>query len=311
MPLDEEGFPVFEKKEGHGYGLLSIQHITQKYGGMVKILVDDGVFNLVAVMFRKTSGGHDKKDDKSHVVLRSAAGGVAFLMAGILSLNCMPYTIDALEKTPFIGKTIEIIDFRNYGWQWGDSKIQINKPVTNVPSAEEIINGYVEECKALFNSYYLRKYNGYVAAEFSSEEIVNDDEIYVLRMSYLLQVGNSAEYFRYFIVNKSTGKILELSDLFKAGSDYESVLVNEILRQMEKGVTENYDSYFGFGIFDDEPRLSELKDPNFYLDKNHALVIVFDENQIAPGNMGSPSFTIGYPAIESILAENSLIKAGT
>ena len=88
-------------------------------------------------------------------------------------------------------------------------------------------------------------------------------------------------------------------------------MVNEILRQMEKGVTENYDSYFGFGIFDDEPRLSELKDPNFYLDKNHALVIVFDENQIAPGNMGSPSFTIGYPAIESILTENSLIKAGT
>lgn len=311
VPLDEEGFPVFEKNEGHGYGLLSIQHITQKYGGMVKILVDDGVFNLVAVMFRKTSGGHDKKDDKSHVVLRSAAGGIAFLMAGILSLNCMPHTIDALEQTPFIGKTIEIIDFRNYGWQWGDSKIQINKPATNVPSAEEIINGYVEECKALFNSYYLRKYNGYVSAEFSSEEIVNDDEIYVLRMSYLLQAGNSAEYFRYFTVNKSTGKILELSDLFKAGSDYESVLVNEILRQMEKGVTENYDSYFGFGIFDDEPRLSELKDPNFYLDKNHALVIVFDENQIAPGNMGSPSFTIGYPAIESILAENSLIKAGT
>jgi len=56
VPIDEEGFPVFEKNEGHGYGLLSIQHITQKYGGMVKILVDDGVFNLVAVMFRKTSG---------------------------------------------------------------------------------------------------------------------------------------------------------------------------------------------------------------------------------------------------------------
>lgn len=309
--LDAGGFPVFEKTEGHGYGLLSMQHIAQKYGGMIKILVDDGVFNLVAVMFRKPSGTQRKKECHRQTVLHSLTMCTACLLAGILLINGMPSTINALEQTPLIGKTIEIIDFRNYGWRWGDSKLEISRPETNAPDAAEIINGYVEECKALFNSYYLRKYNGYVTAEFSSKEIVNDDEIYVLRMSYLLQTGSSAEYFRYFTVDKSTGKILELSDLFRAGSDYESVLVNELLRQMEKGVSENGDFYFGFGIWDDEPRLSELKDANFYLDENHALVIVFDESQIAPGNMGSPSFTIGYAAIESIIAENSLIKKGT
>lgn len=308
--LDAEGFPVFEKTEGHGYGLLSMQHIAQKYGGMIKILVDGGMFTLVAVMFRKPSGAA-KKEQRGQTVLRSLAEGSACLLAGILLLNCMPSTVNALEQTPLLGKAIEIIDFRNYGWRWGDSEIQISEPEINVPDAEEIINGYVEECKDLFGRYLFSKYNGYVAAEFSSEEIASDDEIYVLRMSYLLQAGSSAEYFRYFTVDKSTGKILELSDLFRPGSDYESVLVNEILRQMERGVTENYDSYFGFGIFDDEPKLSELKDPNFYLDKNHALVIVFDEGEIAPGNMGSPSFTIEYAAIESILAENSLIKEGT
>lgn len=308
--LDSEGFPVFEKNEGHGYGLLSMQHIAQKYGGMIKILADDGAFTLVAVMFRQPSGVRQKKD-RPHAVLHSAAVCLAFLVAGILMLNCMPYTIDALEQTPMIGKTIEIIDFRNYGWQWGDSEIRIDEPGINVPDAEEIINGYVKECKARFHEYYLRKYNGYVATEFTSKEVANDDEIYVLRMSYLLQVGSSAEYFRYFTVDKSTGKILGLSDLFRPGSDYESVLINEILRQMEKGVTENGDFYFGFGIWDDEPKLSELKEPNFYLDKNHSLVIVFDACQVAPGNMGSPSFTIEYTAIESILAENSPMKEGT
>lgn len=309
--LDADGFPVFEKTERHGYGLLSMQHIAQKYGGMIKILADDDVFTLVAVMFRKSPVTRRKKENRAQVVLHSFAVCFTCLLAGILSLNCMPSTVNALEQTPLLGKAIEIIDFRNYGWRWGDSEIQISEPEINVPDAEEIINGYVEECKDLFGRYLFSKYNGYVAAEFSSEEIASDDEIYVLRMSYLLQAGSSAEYSRYFTVDKSTGKILELSDLFRPESDYESVLVNEILRQMERGVTENYDSYFGFGIFDDEPKLSELKDPNFYLDKNHALVIVFDESEIAPGNMGSPSFTIEYAAIESILAENSLMKEGT
>lgn len=347
--LDAEGFPVFEKTEGHGYGLLSMQHIARKYGGIIKILVDGGMFTLVAVMFRKPSGAA-KKEQRGQTVLRSLAEGSACLLAGILLLNCMPSTgnvleqtppiskaseseinvLDALEQTPPIGKESESEmhvpdaseqtplsgkasepETHDYGWKWGDSEIRISEPKINVPDAEEIINGYVEECKALFHSYYLRKYNGYVAAEFSSEEIASDDEIYVLRMSYLLQAGSSAEYFRYFTVDKSTGKILELSDLFRSGSDYELGLVNEILRQMEKGVSENGDFYFGFGIWDDEPGLSELNDPNFYLDQNHALVIVFDESEVAPGNMGSPSFTIEYAAIESILAENSLIKEGT
>lgn len=44
----EKGFPVSTKKDKqfHGYGLKSIRHITQKYGGSTKIYTDDNWFEL-------------------------------------------------------------------------------------------------------------------------------------------------------------------------------------------------------------------------------------------------------------------------
>ena len=46
-----EGLPLTQKAEyGHGYGVKSIRHIAEKYGGYVTLKTDDNVFNLI-IMF--------------------------------------------------------------------------------------------------------------------------------------------------------------------------------------------------------------------------------------------------------------------
>lgn len=221
----------------------------------------------------------------------------------------MPSTVRALEQVPVIGKVVEIIDFRSWGWQWGDSGIEINQPITNDKDANERIEGFVKECRERFEWYYARKYHGYVYSEFNYKEIVNDDAMCVLQMSCLIQAGSSAEYMRYFVMDKTTGKIVKIEDLFAERSNWNEIVSLEIRRQMQEAVENDLGYYYGFGDWSDRVGFTRLDDPNFYIDAHNNLVIVFDEHEVAPGNMGSPDFTVAYSTAKEILSKNSLIKS--
>lgn len=308
VKLGENGLPITIPTEEHGWGLSSILHIARKYGGMVKCKSEPEKFTLAVVLFAPNQKTKPHKKTASRTVLHSSVVIPAFLLATVLSLNCLPGTMNALEEVPVLGQGIEIIDFRTWGWQWGDSQLDIQEPVTKDETVNGEISNYVEECLEKFNWYYQRKYDGYVAAEFSSREIMNTDRVYIVRMSYILYAGSSAEYSRYLVVDKAENKIMELSDLFVKDSDWNERISGEILRQMEERVEQYGDFFYGFGIFADEPNaFKALSEPNFYLDTNYQLVIEFAEQEIAPGNMGTVSFTIPKDILEDILKENSLL----
>ncbi len=313
VPMNKDGFPVSERTDEHGYGLSSMRHIAESYGGVMRCTSENNVFTLGAVLFKKTETPSAVKRTKKQTTLYSIAAVPLVLLTAILSLNFMPATVSALEQIPILGKAIEIADFRTWGWQWGDSGIEIQQPETNNPDANEIIADCVKECRKKFDFYFARKYNGYVYSEFTSKEIVNDDSKYVLQMSCVIQAGSSAEYFRYFVADKATGEIVTIDSLFADGSDWNTVVSNEILRQMQAIVEADEDChFFGFGIWENDPkafsRLSE--DAHFYIDAAGNLIVVFDKYEVAPGKMGSPRFAIPYETIKDILSENSLLKEG-
>ena len=312
VTLGKDGFPISERSEEHGYGLSSMRHIVESYNGIMRCTSENNVFTLGAVLFKKEKTPPEPKRTKKQTTLYSVAAVPLILLTAILSINFMPATASALEQIPVLGKAIEIIDFRTWGWHWGDSDIDIKEPETNDPDANEIISGYVKECRKKFDWYFARKYNGYVYSEFTSKEIVNDDGKYVLQMSCLIQAGSSAEYFRYFVVDKRAGEIISLDSLFAEGNDWNTVVSNEILRQMKEIVDANEGDFFGFGIWENDSnaftRLGD--DVNFYIDAAGKLIIVFDEHEVAPGNMGSPRFVISYDTVKDILSENSLLKEG-
>lgn len=181
-------------------------------------------------------------------------------------------------------------------------------PIPHYKSAHERIEGFVKECRERFEWYYARKYHGYVYSEFNYKEIVNDDAMFVLQMSCLIQAGSSAEYMRYFVMDKTTGEIVKIEDLFADGSNWNEIVSLEIRRQMQEAVENDLGYYYGFGDWSDRVGFTRLDDPNFYIDAHNNLVIVFDEQEVAPGNMGSPDFTVSYSTVKGILSKNSLIK---
>ena len=104
--------------------------------------------------------------------------------------------------------------------------------------------------------------------------------------------GGSMEYSRCVTIDKQSGEVLALSDLFDEGYDYIGEISAEVLRQMEFRTENEGASYFiPGGIWSDDECFKEISpDQDFYLTSDGLLVIVFEEYTVAPGSEGSPEF---------------------
>lgn len=311
--LGSDGLPIPDRSENHGYGLASVRCIVEKYNGLLHCEARKDRFSVKAVLFSENGEREPHRKNKRNIVLRSAAIIPAVLAALILSLNFMPVTLTALEDVPMLGRAFEIVDFRHWGFGWGDSGMQAEYPETDDDDANALIESYLDECREKFWWYFERKYNGYVGADFASEVIENDARMLTVSMHCTVNAGSSLTFQRFFTVDKEAGKIVELADLFEDGADYIGILSAEIKQQIEERV-EKGDFYYGYGIFtspeDKEMAFDTLNNPNFYIDGDYRLVIVFDEGEIAPNSMGMPTFVIPQTVAAEIADEEGLLAGG-
>lgn len=166
-----------------------------------------------------------------------------------------------------------------------------------------------EKMRERFIWYASRKYDGYVQSEITWQTLRDDEALLTVRMMDTINAGGSGQYSRCFTLDKNSGNILELSDLFAEGSDYIGVISAEILRQMEAQVQSGAGDYFIPGtIWGEEDWFREIAaDQNFYINDRGCLVIVFDEYEVAPGNMGMPEFVLDTGALEGILKQPSVL----
>ncbi len=169
---------------------------------------------------------------------------------------------------------------------------------------------YIETLRQKYNWYRDRKYMGYVTLESTYTILCNNDDMLTIRFDSTLNAGGSVNFSRCFTLDKRTGNVLDLADLFQKDTDYitpiSSYILEEMTRQVENGTA---DFFIPGGIWsDDECFKSIAKDQNFYINEQCKLVIVFDEYEVAPGSMGSVEFVIPTDTIHAILAEPSLIQ---
>ena len=231
----------------------------------------------------------------------------------------MPELARALEGVPVLGPVIRIADLRTYGFRWGDTALSGELPVLEdaspTPAAggtagsgaeamNEAADEYIAQVRETFLWYAAREYQGYVASDTGYQVLRDDDAILSLCFYTTLNAGGSVDYSRYFTLDKATGELLALSDLFLEGSDYVGAVSADILRQMEEQVAAGEGDYFiPGGIWSEEECFRAIDpDQQFYLDENGGLVIVFGEYEVAPGSMGMPRFVIDEEAISDIRA---------
>ena len=178
-----------------------------------------------------------------------------------------------------------------------------------VEDLNDRMEAYVAQMKEKFQWYANRKYNGYVGMDVTYDVMRDDEKLMAIRFVGTINVGGSGEYCRWFVLDKQSGEVVELRDLFAEGSDYMGVISAEGLRQMQAQVDAGTgDYYIPGGIWsDDECFKSIAWDQNFYINDSNELVIVFDEYEVASGNMGMPKFVIPTGVLAGILNQPSLI----
>lgn len=165
------------------------------------------------------------------------------------------------------------------------------------------IEEFMEEATERFIWYASRKYEGYVNSEITWKTLRDDEALLVIKGVNTINAGGSGEFSRCFILDKKSGNMLELKDLFQEGSDYVDVISAEVLKQMTRRQQSGEGRYYIPGsIFGEEDWFRKIaEDQNFYINDQNRLVIVFDKYEVAPGSMGMPEFVIDTAVLKRIL----------
>lgn len=143
---------------------------------------------------------------------------------------------------------------------------------------------------------------GYHGLHVSQEVVTDNAQYYTVKLSVLETEASGYEHNQFYTVDKQTGNVVTLADLFAEGSDYISVISENIKTQMR----EQMEADEGVIYFLDDEDMPEFNfqsitaQTNFYFNENGELVIAFDEYEVAPGYMGAPEFVIPQEIVEAL-----------
>lgn len=236
-----------------------------------------------------------KRSDRMKNMKRTGVTAAALVLTFGIAVNASPVVAQAMDGIPVIGSIARVVTIRNYnestnnGMMADISVPQINGNVAANADmdayAKELISRYEKEVVA-----QLGQEEGHYALE-SSYEVVSDNDKYVsIRINTVETMASGAEFVKIFTVDKATGQTVSLKDFLNSPEKLEAVSQN-IKDQMAAQMAEDEGKvYFTEG----EPGgfTGLTGDENFYLNEAGELVIVFGEYEVAPGYMGTVSFTI-------------------
>ncbi len=214
-----------------------------------------------------------------------------------------------MSKIPGIGGLFEVVTFRHYENATDDyyAKVDIPKIVyygmdesESITEINQEIKGYVESLISKFESDIKVNGNIHQSMDVTYRVILNNDHWFSLRIDVFEAEASSSEHTLFYHIDKSTGGVIQLKDLFLESSDYISVISEEVKRQMKENIKNGTDIYLFDGDIDiDDFTIDENQ--SFYFNDSQDIVIHFDDYEIAPGSEGSKDFVIPKEAVKDIL----------
>ena len=143
----------------------------------------------------------------------------------------------------------------------------------------------------------------YGSLEIHHETVTDNENYFTLKLSMYRGAGSGFESYKFYTVDKRTGKRIQIGDLFQEDSNYNELISEDIKEQMRTQMAEDEGKVYWVD-YEEVPEWSweRLKeDQNFYFDAEGNIVIVFDEYEVAPGYMGAREFTVQRALFEGIL----------
>ena len=240
----------------------------------------------------------------------SLAACLVFVFLVLLPNLSVTYAA-AMEKIPVIGDLVHVVTVRNYLYSDETHDLNIQVPQIENPDASSGIDAINQEVAELTQQLMEQFYadvdavggQGHGAMYVDYTVVQNTEDWFTLKLSIHLLSGSGSDSYRYYHIDKATGAVVNLSDLFET-PDFSDVLTEIIKNQMVERMAKHKDEVYWVG--DDAAGLAFThlaEDHNFYFDRKGNLVIPFDEYEAAPGSMGSPEFTIPIEEIQNMMKE--------
>ena len=132
---------------------------------------------------------------------------------------------------------------------------------------------------------------GYQGLSVSYDVITDNEHWFTLRVNAVCAQGSSDEMLRYYHINKDTNQVVTLSSLFPEGSDYVTVLSQQVKSWLEG----REDAFFYQEFTSIDPEQS------FYWGEDGSLVLVFDEGSVLPASSGNPEVTIPAQVVQQLM----------
>ena len=267
-----------------------------------------------------------KKIKKFPIRYFSSAVAACFCLLLLLP-NLSKETAYALQSIPGIGSYFQLITFRKYSFEDGNHKAEVVLPKLEQGEDEKDTadKGQSMERESLSQggeagsltakeseksnsaqeiNFDIEKKTDELIARFkqeiqdsefknltvSSQVILDSADYYVLALSALQQEGDSFTQNHYYTINKHSGKLLQLSELFPNNTDYQKILSDEVISQMKAHNQKGEYPYFIQDGEDDQGFMEVEKNQSFYINGEGKLVLVFPQGEVAPMAQGEQQF---------------------
>ncbi|HIU42965.1 MAG TPA: DUF3298 domain-containing protein [Candidatus Ventrousia excrementavium] len=251
--------------------------------------------------------------------LRRIGGSAAAAMLALcIAVNASPDAAALLADIPVLGQVVRIFSFREYQDSQNGIELKLSSPhISGLgdSEAEERINTLFDEYADKIIAQYeadvaavAGKEEGHISISSSYSVPVDSDRQLTVAIDTTIIMASSQQCTTYYNIDKQTGELVPLSGLFKGGADYVTVISDEIKRQMRAQMDADDDVYYWLDSdVEDWNFTSIAQDQQYYVNENGELVISFDKYDIAPGYMGSVSFTIPKDVLSDIVLTGGLL----
>ena len=211
----------------------------------------------------------------------------------------------AMSDIPVIGKIVDVITINKYDEPENNIKAEtpVAKDENNNEALNELNNKTDEYIKTLTEEFKKDFEKGdNKSLEITYDVITDNENLFSLRINGLEIKASGNMFSKIYHIDKKTGNIIELKDIFKENSEYIKVLSENIKEQMKEQMKNDENKVYFVDAHIPTGSFEQIKeDQNFYFNKDNNLVICFDEYEVAPGSMGLVEFVIPTEVTQSIL----------
>ena len=259
----------------------------------------------------------NRKDRNRTRVTRLAATAAALIIAFIALPNMSPTIAYAMEKIPVIGQFVKVVTFRDYEYEDGQHRADVEIPELVVEAEsqetepEEILESTTDEINAeiqeitneLLNEFtnHMREELGYKELIVKSEVLVTTKEYFSLKLSCYQGEASGYAWNYFYTIDLATGERLQLKDIFVEGADYINPISENIKEQMRNRMAQDENVYYWLDDEMDELNFKTIsEETSFYINEKDNVVISFNQGEVAAMYMGVVEFEIPAEVLDDI-----------